>query len=244
MNLQQAAPFNAQSFIDQIKQGATINEAEGWVQNVNQQTIQTTSANYQSQIKSYVDTTKPDATVGAVLSTKKIIQENRAILLGTLPYKRIITSTKFNQVPDTLSWKYRKVIYADALSFATEGAPMAQISQSTAKFAGKKITLTLTPATQADIDLINSYLPKPHADGSPIQPTELSTSLPGYLINLKTELPVDGQVGGQSTTTSKMGTELIQDTAIFNPANQTWESGEANKPIAGEYHAIALDLQG
>jgi Transglutaminase-like superfamily len=244
MNLQQAVPFNAQSFIDQIKQGATINEQEGWVQNINQAQIQTTLTNYQNQIKSYVDTAKPDATVGDVLGTKQIIQENRPILLGTLPYKRIITSTKFNTVPDSLRWKYRTNIYADALTFATDGAPMAQLSQSTVKLAGKKITLSFTPAGQGDSDLIDSYLPQPHVDGTPIQPSELPTSLPGYLINLKTELRVAGQVVSQSTSNSKMGTELLQDTAIFNPASQTWESGEANKPIAGEYHAIALDLQG
>ena len=100
------------------------------------------------------------------------------------------------------------------------------------------------PATQADTDLINSYLPQPHPDGTPIQPSELPSALPGYLIQLKAEARLDGQVISQSSATVTMGDSLIQNTAYFNPGTQQWEEGELNKPIAGEYHAIGLDLQG
>lgn len=41
-----------------------------------------------------------------------------------------------------------------------------------------------------------------------------------------------------------MGQELLQASAMFNPGTGQWEEGEANRPIAGEYHAIGLDLLG
>jgi hypothetical protein len=120
---------------------------------------------------------------------------------------------------------------------------MASLEQSTATLAGKKLTLSFVPASQADLDLINSYLPKPHADGSPIQPSELPGSLPGYLIRLKAEIRLDGQPVSQGGAVN-MGSELRQTSAYYNPGSRQWEEGEANHPIAGEYHALGLDLAG
>jgi hypothetical protein len=86
-------------------------------------------------------------------------------------------------------------------------------------------------------------LPQPHADGTPIQPSELSQSLPGYLIRLIPELGVEGQLvaAGPAFT---MGSELIQSASYFNAATGQWEGGEENRSIVGEYNATALNLQG
>src|SRR5207249_3908063 len=107
MDIKTNVPFDATSFISQIQQGATFNEAEGWVQNVSQSLVQQALTNYQTQVTNYVNAQKPDATVGNVLGTQTIIQENRPVLLGTLPYTRISTGAKFQSVPDNLRWKFR-----------------------------------------------------------------------------------------------------------------------------------------
>jgi transglutaminase-like putative cysteine protease len=242
MNLQNNVPFDAQSFIDQIRQGAIVSEAEGWVQNVNQANIQTALTNYQNQIKSYVDTTKPNATVGDVLGTKSIVQDNSSLLPGTLPYKTVATGARWQGLPDDLRWKFQYNLYANDLDRSMD-SPTIRFTQSTPRLAGKKITLSFIPATQADADLIASYLPAPHADGTPILPSELPSTLPGYLIRLKPELRVEGEVVGTGPAFT-MGTELVQEAAYYNPAIATWETGEANRPVVGEYIATALDLQG
>jgi hypothetical protein len=108
--------------------------------------------------------------------------------------------------------------------------------------AGKKITLSFAPATQADENLMTSYLPAPHADGTPVQLSEFPKGLPGYLINLTSELRVDGQIvatGGVFT----MGTSMVSSTGLFDP-NTGWNFGEDNQPIAGEYIATHVDEQG
>ena len=64
------------------------------------------------------------------------------------------------------------------------------VTKSLPELAGKKITLSYSPATQDDEDVINSYLPEPHADGTPIDPSELPSSLSAYLIKLEPELRV------------------------------------------------------
>ncbi len=242
MDIKTNIPFDANSFINQIQVGATFNEAEGWVQNVNQTVVQQTLTNYQTQVTNYVNAQKPDATVGDVLGTQTIIQENRPILLGTLPYTRITTGAKFQMVPDNLRWKFRYNVYANDTDRAFDN-PFISYTQSTPSLAGKKITLSFSPASQADQTTINSFLPQPHADGSPIQPSELPQSLPGYLIRLVPELRVEGQIAATGSAFT-MGTELIQNAAYFNATSGQWETGDDNRPAVGEYVATGLDLQG
>jgi hypothetical protein len=237
IDLKAAVPLDAQSLIDQIKAGATVNEQEGWVQNLNGAALQSRLTAYQNQVKAYIDQAKPNATVGDVLDTKQIAQQNPAILAGTLPYKTLATGARMAALPDNLKWKFRTTYYANALSLygGVSGTELVKIDRSTASLAGKKLTLSFVPAAQADLDLINSYLPRPHPDGTPIQPNELPSSLPGYLIHLKAELRLDGQLISQASESQTLGSELLQDTAFYNPATGLWEGGEPNHPIAGEY---------
>jgi len=241
MEVKANVPFEVNSFISQIQLGATINEAEGWVQNINQTLIQQSLTNYQTQVTNYVNARKPDATVGDVLGMQAIIEENRPILLGTLPYTRIATGAKFQSVPDNLRWRFRYNVYASDTDRALD-SPFISYTQSTPNLAGKKITLSFSPATQADQDTINSFMPRPHPDGTPTQPNEVPGSLPGYLINLIPDLRVEGQIVATGQT-AIMGTELIQNAAVFNAGTVQWETGADNRPTAGEYIATAVDLQ-
>ncbi|MEW5837729.1 MAG: transglutaminase-like domain-containing protein [Pseudomonadota bacterium] len=238
MDIQGNVPLDANHLLDQIKQGASVNESEGWVQNLNSANIQSALTTYQNQVKTYIDSTKPNATVGDVLGSKTIVPQSPSILMGTLPYKTLATGAKLQSLPDNLKWQFRTDVEDPY------GNVLAALGQNTPALAGKKLTISFIPAAQADLDLINSYLPQPHPDGSPIQPSELPSSLPGYLIHLKAEIRVDGQLISQSASAVTMGDTLTQRTAYYNPGSQQWEEGEPNAPIAGEYHAIALDLQG
>jgi len=242
MDIKTNVPFDAQSFITQIQQGATVNQMEGWVQNINQTLARQTLTNYQTQLTNFVNVQKPNATVGEVLGTQTVVQENRSIFLGTLPYRAIATGAKFQTIPDNLRWKFRYNVYANDTDRAFD-SPFISYTQSTPTLAGKKITLSFSPATPTDQVTIRSLLPQAHADGTPIQPSELSQSLPGYLIRLIPELGVEGQLvaAGPAFT---MGSELVQRASYFNAATGQWEGGEDNRLFVGEYNATALNLQG
>ncbi|MBI5075874.1 MAG: hypothetical protein HZB62_12010 [Nitrospirae bacterium] len=90
-----------------------------------------------------------------------------------------------------------------------------------------------------DEAVINSYLPKPHADGTPIQPSELPSSLPAYLINLKPELRIDGVVMATGSPIT-MGQDEFFNISISAPTTATHSIN--NKVTAGEFNAIALDI--
>jgi hypothetical protein len=238
IDIKSAVPFDAQSFIDQIKSTATINETEGYVTGVNSSFINQTMTDYQTQVQNYISQNYPNATVGDILGKKEIIKQEFSYLLGTLPYKKIVTGAKYSGIPDNLKHKITfsvtKDIYDELI-----GTPI-NITKSLPEIAGKKITLSYSPATPQDEALINSYLPKPHTDGTPIQPNELPSSLPAYLINLKPELRIDGAVIATGTSVGMGNTETF--TMTFSGPGQNANDVITNDIEAGEYLGIALDL--
>jgi len=241
IDLKTAVPLDAQALLDQAKIGATVNETEGWVQNLNAANLQAQLTQYQSQVQTYITAQNPAATVGDVLGIKQIIPQSPSILMGTLQYKTIVTGAKFSEIPSNLKHQFHFNLYDTALDRALD-SPTLTFTKNLPYLAGKKLTLSFTPASQADLDLINSYLPKAHADGTPIQPSELPSSLPGYLIHLKAEIRVDGQIATEGGSYI-MGQELTSGMGL-NAPGRGWDDSEDNHPIAGEYQAIGLDMQG
>jgi transglutaminase-like putative cysteine protease len=53
MDLQEAVPFDAEALLNAAQQGAEVNEAEGWVRNVNQTAVENQFKAYQQQLKTY-----------------------------------------------------------------------------------------------------------------------------------------------------------------------------------------------
>jgi hypothetical protein len=250
LDLATQVPLDANAFVAAIQEGATVDTTQGFVQNLNQDNLQAQLAAYESRVQSHINNSKPNATVGDVLGTHRIVATSSPVLAGSLPYATRLSSggtvrTEVAMLADSLRWKFKTSLAASAFDFYFDGTgDLIEYRTSTAKLAAKKITLSFVPATQADADLIASYLPSPNPDGSPIRPEQLPTSLPGYLLNLKAELRIDGQVVAQSPGTVTMGQELLQASGFYSPGHGQWFEGEPNKPLAGEYHAIATDLQG
>ena len=83
MNLKDAVPFNAQGLADTIKQKSIVNETEGWVQNVPQADIEQQLTQFQAQLKTYIETQNPSATVGQVSACK--ILKSFCATLGRRP---------------------------------------------------------------------------------------------------------------------------------------------------------------
>ena len=126
-----------------------------------------------------------------------------------------------------------------------DNTPILTYTEKLSKLVGKRLTLSYIPASQADADLIASYLPKPHADGSPILPSELPTSLPGYLINLKAQINLDGVAVATSSTALPMGTDL-QSTGGFTKLSDPtqWDLTSEESNVIGQATAIGISAGG
>ncbi len=233
IDITSAVPFDAQSFANQILSTATTNTTDGSVTNVNSAYVQQTMQDYQTQVQNYIQQNYPNATVGDVIGKKEIIQQNYPILLGTLPYKTVQVGSEFARVPDnlreTMSFSIPDPTGASAGLTYTTG--MSQI-------AGKKLTLSFSAATSSDEAVLESFIPQLHADGSPIQTSELPNSLPAYLINLVPELRIDGQVVA-SGASGMMGGERPFVMSLNEPGIGL--SNIDNIVNVGQYFVIGLD---
>jgi len=57
--------------------------------------------------------------------------------------------------------------------------------------------------------MINLHFPEHHPDGTPIEPKELPDSLPAYLINVRPELRLNGEVAATGATIGLGTTETF-----------------------------------
>lgn len=238
IDIKSAVPFDGQTFMDQLKSTATINEAEGSITNVNPLLVQQTLEDYRIRVEDYISQNYPDATVGDVIGKKEVKKQEYSYLLGTLPYRVIVKGATYTNIPDNLKHKITfnvtKDGYDDLLGTGIS------ITKSLPELAGKKITLSYSPATPQDEATINSFLPKPHTDGTPIQPDELPTSLPAYLINVKPELRIDGVVVATGTSITLGNNETF--TMTFSGPDSNAHDVITNPVKAGNYLGIALNL--
>ena len=234
MDLQKNVAFDGETFVNDILNDAQYDENGSWISGLPEDKIKAKFEEYKQQVEEYVNTQNPEATVGDVLGISNIkVIEPRPLAAG-LPYRLIAISDRFANIPDNMRVKFK-------YELKNKQETIFNFEKPTVELAGKKLALSFSPATPEDLDVLNSYLPKPHEDGTPIEPSELPTSLPGYLINVKAEFSVDGiaEFEGGSFV---MGTELSNTMGIWDPTLQ-WTTSN-NKPVAGEYHAIGLDLHG
>ncbi len=238
MDIKTNVPFDAQVFTSQITATAQINEQEGWATGIDQNYAQTALLNYQDQVRAYVESIKPGISPGDVIGMHRIISRSHSVLATSLPYGTVTVGNRYPAIPDNLRHRFQFNLYTDALDRALD-SPVLSFDRSLPSITGKKITLSFVPLTQTDADLIRSYLPALHADGSPIQMSELPPNLPGYLIRLAAELRIDGSTiarGGSFT----MGQELISSLGLFSPG-KGWSFADDNRPVAGDYQAIGLN---
>ena len=231
IDIRSSVPLDSQAFLQQRQSSAIINEPESSAMGVDCSSTQQSIEGYQVNAENYLNNQHPGASVGDVLGKKHIIKQEFPYLLGTLPYKTVVVGQKMSELPDTLRHTVELVLSKDNVNNIS-------IIKGLPEVVGHKITLGYVPATQADIDVINKYMPKPHSDGTPITLSELPASLPAYLINVKSELRIDGELIATGAPIG-LGQEETLTTTFTAPGQNTDTSSKTIE--AGEYYAIAVD---
>lgn len=238
MNLVEAVPFDAQSLVESLEQETTINNDEGWVQGAPQASVEQALADYQTQLENFINSQNPDATVRDVLGSSVIKTVVRKSFDASLPYELVTRKLVSSELKDSQRWKFKYTL-ADSL-YGQMGSTLLSINKPTVELAGKKLALSFKPATDADANILLGYLPDPDDNGE-IDPNSIPDTLPGYLISLNGEFSIGNDVVA-TTTSMNMGTELHSQMGYWQPG-RGWKT-TTNRPVAGEYRAIALDLQG
>mgnify|MGYP001268975973 CR=1 FL=1 len=179
--------------------------------------------------------------MGDVLGTSQIRPYQSKLLSPVLPYAVNTVMADYQVLPDSMRHYFVVKLYVDTTS-RLEDNPYVNLRIPTTRLNGKPLALSFKPSSKADEDLITSYLPKPHADGTPIQPSELPTSLPGYLIHLTPELTLDGQTLATGHS-YRMGDKMLMDMGMDSPNSDLPKFVDKTITV-GEYHAIGYNLQG
>lgn len=219
IDISSAVPFDTNTFVNQIQSTAMINQSDGSVTNVNSTYVQQTMQDYQTQVQNYIQQNYPNATVGDVIGKKEIIQKNYPILVGTLPYKTIQVSSEFAQVPDNLRYKVTFEI-RDSNATGTSLSYTIGISE----LDGKRVTLSYTPATANDAQVIDSY------NGI--------FNVPAYLVNMKPQIKIDGVVAATGNPIG-LGNDQTFNMQFVSPAYGT--ESVSNIVTAGAYYGIGIN---
>ncbi|ATQ78143.1 hypothetical protein CR152_29245 [Massilia violaceinigra] len=72
MDINDKVAFDAAASLASIQQGATLNETQGYVQNINLKNLQSQIASHQTQLASYIDGQNPKATVRDVIGSQNV----------------------------------------------------------------------------------------------------------------------------------------------------------------------------
>lgn len=241
LDLRSQVAVDTTGFIDSAKQGATINEAEGWIQNLNPGQVQSRVDAYEAQLRAHVTAVNPAATVADVTGSQKIVAQVRQSFAGSLPYRLVVKGPTYAALPDNLRHKFRYSIYAGAFERAMD-TPMWSFEMSLPMLAGKRLTIAFTPATAQDAALIASYLPKAPSSPSGYVPTDFPKTLTAYA-KVNAQLQIDG-VATLSGGPVSIGTELAARGGFTLHDLSGWDLTEDDSLLAGQQSELGLSIQG
>jgi len=176
----------------------TVNEAEGWVQNLDATVLQTAQTQAQTALTNYINTNLTNPVVGDVIGSRRIIASNTSILPASMPYKVIVKGARYAALPVLLQNTMTFSFGRDAL-----GELINPVTLPYAKLNNHKATLSFKPATAADEAALLALLPR-----DPItDPSQLPSTIPAYLIYVIPEIAVSGQVVARGNS-MQLGSEL------------------------------------
>lgn len=241
MNLQATVPFDTSAYAASAQAGATSNATEGWVQNLNHKNVWSGLTAYERRVETYVKAQKPNPTLGDVVGSQTIVASSPAVFLGALPYRTVARGPVYAALPAELRHQFQYRLFASAIDRLSD-SPVWTFQRSLPRLAGKRVTLSFRPSTQADADLIASYLPQPHSDGTPIRVDELPSTLPAH-VRVTSELRIDEEVVASGGSFS-LGTELAALGGFTKYDFSDWDLTPDDTHVAGQTSALGLSIQG
>jgi hypothetical protein len=228
VDFQSVVPFDGQSFADQLKATATVNEQESYVTNVNSTTIQSALTDYNTRLENYVSQNLPNATAADILGKKEIVRKEQAILPASLPYKVVITGTETSEVPASYRHKIRfEIVGGPTFDEYGELISTAGLSYTSTLpyLAGKRVTVSFDPATPADKAVIDTYA------------SQQATTLPAYMIRVVPTLRIDNVIVATGPSIG-MGSEQPLSITISSLNDSQMVT---HNLYAGDYTAIGIN---
>ncbi len=230
IDLAAAAGFDSLDFLQQGFDTATIDPTNGALSDLDVGFVTTNLETVKNQILAFADSEGVPSTLRDLAGGTRIREQRLTLLPASLPYRVLVRAGSFAELPSSLRHQLRFEVTSSSFGFLpdlTFGASMPQL-------AGRKITLSYGPASDADRDTMLSFAP---ADDDAIE--DFPSSLPAYLIRVHPELRIEGEVvaTGAAVTLGESGNFRL---VLSGPGRNT--DVVNNAVTAGTYNAIVLNL--
>lgn len=171
----------------------------------------------------------PGASYGDLIRSRSIIPETDGILPLTLPYSVLAVEDVFSEIPDSLRYSIRFLIWDSA---GTSGTTFLDYTASLPELVGKQITISFVGASEYHGQVIDSAGGMFHLP-FPVCATQVSPVV-----------RVDGCDVAQGTDSTRVGHKIHYDLELISPvgAPNLWPR-TTNEILGGSTHAIGLDTE-
>lgn len=224
-NLAEVAPFNAAAALDSARQGAVCTAASAT--GVRQAPLLAHYGQFRAQAQQQLDTLGADARVAQVLGSTSITPQPQTLLAGTLAHPQVVAQAPSPALPEGLRWQVE-------LALADGAQGVLRLQRPLSELQGRSLHLGFVPESEADAQTLAALL-RPQAGGDP--ETGLPARIAAYLVRVKAQLRLDGQVVGEGGSFT-LGQPLTLSTLLQNPEGNATAS--ESTVTAGEAHAWSV----
>ncbi|MCL4502702.1 MAG: transglutaminase-like domain-containing protein [Deltaproteobacteria bacterium] len=216
IDLKQAMGFDFDSFYNAAVSGATINEAQSYVTNLNAANIQNNLQTYVNNLQVWVNQNLPNATVGEILGCRNIVpQLVNKHFRDAFPFQTSTPQSELSVLPDSQRYQARFQMYGFTYDI------------SLPELYGNRLSLAYAPSTQWDQQMIDS------AGGI--------FNVFAMFVNMKPQLKLEGQVVAEGWGVP-LGSTQICTSSFLRPLGTTWDSNDKYVTTGADY-SISLDHQ-
>ncbi len=223
-----AVPTDFDALLAEVESQSTINTDIPSITGLPTGTIQNQVSDFQTRLNEYLAANFPEVDnyyeIDKTLNGyREIIQKELRFLPNTLADIKIIAKgSAFSEVPDTLRHKINFKLSSTDLIF---GNTSFTYTAFVPEIAGKRITLSYSPATPSDEQVMSN------AEGI--------LNFPLYLVEVIPELKIEGQIVATGNKVT-MGADQTFERYFIKPSGSTGHA--ANNIYAGEYYAVGLNV--
>jgi len=226
INVETASSIDLEKTNNAYLGGIVSNEDESWSAGFDSLIVRQSQEQVFSDVEKYIGDNLTSPLVSDIIGGRiNIIEE--LLLLPALLSNKTIVGVRYSKIPKLLQHSVK-------IAFSTQfGQLVDPIELPFAILNNQKISLSFSPAAIEDNEAILALLP----DGDITDISQLSASIPSYLINVMPELSVNGNVIKTGTST-RLGNEIDFSYAI--KFGDSPEQLTRSPVIAGSYLSVAM----
>ncbi|WP_263144146.1 transglutaminase-like domain-containing protein [Pseudomonas sp. RIT-PI-AD] len=242
VDLDKAITFDGNSFAQVVRNGAVVNEQEGWVQNLDYPAIKAELKAYQRQLESHLESQNNNKSlVVNALGQKNTRVSTLPFIAGSLPYSVKVTAERYTEIPENFRHKFRYQIFESDRERAMDGAPVLDFQMPTVMLAGKKATIAWVAADEANEQAIEALLPVGKS-GQSLKVEDIPSGLPASIL-LKAQLRIEGEVKAESPA-MRTGAEPVGAGGFTRYSNLGQWDETTDQLVVGQQSALGLSIQG